>query len=102
MFFLVKGLVAVATNALQPEGWLCRPVMEDEVFSVFQFNGAPVEWNWQGKTEVLGGKTCPSATMSTTNLTWTDPGLRGESPTTNRLSHGTALVYYINLGRSFF
>ena len=35
-------------------------------------------------------KTCPSATLSTTNPTWTDPGLRGERPATNRLSHGTA------------
>jgi hypothetical protein len=39
-------------------------------------------------------KTCPSATLSTTNHTWTDPGsnpgLRGERPATNRLSHGTA------------
>jgi hypothetical protein len=47
-----------------------------------------------GKTEVLGGKTCPSATLSTTNHTWTDPGskpgLRGDRPATNRLSHGTA------------
>jgi hypothetical protein len=33
-----------------------------------------VEWNWQGRTEILGGKTCPSATFSTTNPTWTDPG----------------------------
>jgi hypothetical protein len=39
-------------------------------------------------------KTCPSATLSTTNPTLTDPGsnpgLRGERPATNRLSHGTA------------
>jgi hypothetical protein len=38
-------------------------------------------------------KTCPSATLSTTNPIWTDPGwnpcLRGERPATNRLSHGT-------------
>jgi hypothetical protein len=35
--------------------------------------------------------------LSTTNPTWTDPGsnpgLRGERPATNRLSHGTALHY---------
>jgi hypothetical protein len=41
-------------------------------------------------------KTSPSATLSTTNPTWTDPGsnpgLRNEKPATNRLSHGTALV----------
>jgi hypothetical protein len=41
-----------------------------------------------------GGKTCPSATLTTTNPTWIDPGsnpgLRGERPATNRPSHGTA------------
>jgi hypothetical protein len=46
-----------------------------------------------GETEVLGGKTCPSTTLSTINPTWTNPGsntcLRGERPATNRLSHGT-------------
>ena len=40
------------------------------------------------------GKTCPTATLSTINLTWTDqgsnPGIRGERPATNRLSLGTA------------
>jgi hypothetical protein len=39
-------------------------------------------------------QTCPSDTLSTTKPTWSDPsansGLRGESPATNRLSHGTA------------
>jgi hypothetical protein len=39
-------------------------------------------------------KTCPSATLSTTNPTWIDPGVnlgpRRERPATNRLSHGTA------------
>jgi hypothetical protein len=38
--------------------------------------------------------TCPSATSSTINPTWTDPdanpGLRSARPATNRLSHGTA------------
>jgi hypothetical protein len=24
-------------------------------FFIFPSNGAPIEWNWQGKTEVLGG-----------------------------------------------
>jgi hypothetical protein len=43
-----------------------------------------------GETEVLG-ENLPSATLSTTNPTWIDPGanqgLRGERPATNRLSH---------------
>jgi hypothetical protein len=47
------------------------------------------------------GKTCPSATLSTTNPTWTEPGsnpgLHGERPATNRLSHGTALVCRFHL-----
>jgi hypothetical protein len=34
-------------------------------------------------------KACPSAT---TDPTWTNPGLRGERPATNRLSHGTTLL----------
>jgi hypothetical protein len=46
-----------------------------------------------GETEVLG-ENLPSATLSTTNPTWIDPGanpgLRRERPATNRLSHGTA------------
>jgi hypothetical protein len=28
-------------------------------FFIFPSNGAPVEWNWQGKTEVLGEKPVP-------------------------------------------
>jgi hypothetical protein len=40
-------------------------------------------------------KTCPSAILSTTNPTWIDPGanpgLRGEWPATNDLSHGMTL-----------
>jgi hypothetical protein len=52
-------------------------------------------WNYifAGEIEVLG-ENLPSATLSTTNPTWIDPGanpgLRGERPATNRLSHGTA------------
>jgi hypothetical protein len=47
-----------------------------------------------GENRRTRGKTCPSATLSTTNPTWTDPGsspgLRGGRPVANRLSHGTA------------
>jgi hypothetical protein len=42
-------------------------------------------------------KTCPNATLLTTNPTWTDLGailsLHGEKSATNRLSHGTVLAY---------
>jgi hypothetical protein len=44
-------------------------------------------------------KTCRSAILSTTNPTWTEPGanpgIRGERPATNRLSHGTAHGYFV-------
>jgi hypothetical protein len=47
-----------------------------------------------GENRSTRGKTCPSATLSTTNPTWIDPGsnpsLRGEKLAANRLSHGTA------------
>jgi hypothetical protein len=48
-----------------------------------------------GENQSIRGKTCPSATLSTTNPTWTDPGsnpgLRGGRPATNRLSQGTVM-----------
>jgi hypothetical protein len=46
------------------------------------------------KNRRIWGKTCPSATLSTTNPTWTDlgsnPALCGERSATNRLNYGTA------------
>jgi hypothetical protein len=57
-------------------------------------------WNddWQGKPK-YSEKTCPSATLSTTNLTWPDPGSsparRGGKPAANRLSYGAA-IYRVN------
>jgi hypothetical protein len=49
-----------------------------------------------GETKVLG-ENLPSATLSTTYPTWIDlganPGLRGERPAANRLSHGTATKF---------
>jgi hypothetical protein len=99
-FLVVKGTAADATDALQPWGFLCNPVMKIIIIIIiiicpFPSNGALVEWNWQGKTEERGAKTCPSATLSSTNPTWTDPGsnpgLRSGRPAANRLSHGTAL-----------
>jgi hypothetical protein len=73
-------------------------------------------WNdiLTGENRRTRRKTCPSATLSTTNPTWIDPGanpgLRGERPATDDLSHGTAQVNYITersvtlhrLGKYFF
>jgi hypothetical protein len=55
-------------------------------------------WNedWQGKPK-YSEKICPSATLSTTNPTWPDPGAnpgcRGGKPATNRLSYGATKAY---------
>jgi hypothetical protein len=55
-----------------------------------------IRWNedWQGKPK-YSKKTCPGATLTTTNPTWPDPGSnpgrRGGKPATNRLSYGAAL-----------
>jgi hypothetical protein len=95
-FFVVKGPAADATDAPQPWGFLCNPVMKMTmmiiIFHPFPSNGVPVEWNWLVKT-------CPSATLSTTNPTWTEPGsnpsLRGGRPAANRLIHGTALTKHL-------
>jgi hypothetical protein len=51
--------------------------------------------NWQGKPK-YSEKTRPSATLSTTNPTWPDPGSnpgrRDGKPVTNRLSYGAAIL----------
>jgi hypothetical protein len=54
-----------------------------------------------GENRSTRGKTCTSATLSTTNPTWTDPGsipgLLGGRPAANRLSHGTANALYLRV-----
>jgi hypothetical protein len=61
-------------------------------------NGAPVEWNWQGKTDNSEKNLSQCHFVhhkSHMDLTWDrTPGLRGERPATNRLSHGTAIHVY--------
>jgi hypothetical protein len=50
-------------------------------------------WLWRWRIW-YSEKTCPDATLSTTNPTWPDPGLnpgrRGGKPATNRFSYGAA------------
>jgi hypothetical protein len=70
-------------------------------------------WNedWQGKPK-YSEKTRPSATLSTTNPTWSDPGSNpgrsGGKPTTNRLSYGATLsasltsAYSLRFFRTFW
>jgi hypothetical protein len=43
-----------------------------------------------GENRITRGKACPSATLSTTNPTWTDTG-SNPGLIANRLSHGTAI-----------
>jgi hypothetical protein len=60
-----------------------------------------------GENQRTCRKSCPSATLSTTNPTQTDPGMKlglhGERVATNRLSYGMALpvylVLYMKIGR---
>jgi hypothetical protein len=60
--------------------------------------------NWQGKPK-YSEKTSPSATLSTTNPTWPDPGSnpgrRGGKQVTNRLGYGTAWKP-VNSGRELW
>jgi hypothetical protein len=101
-FFVVKGPAADATDAPQPWG---KPGMKMISFFVFQCNGVPVEWNWQGKTEVLWDKPvsvplCPPQIPH--GLTpGSNPGLGGERPATNRLSHRTTTTVRVSYTRVF-
>jgi hypothetical protein len=53
----------------------------------------------EGKTRSNRGENCPSATFSTSKLTWTDLELtlhlRGYREVTNRLNHDTALGWVV-------
>jgi hypothetical protein len=58
-FFFGRGPTADTMDALQHWGLLCNPVLKMNFFSIFPCNGAPVEWNWQRKTEVCREKPVP-------------------------------------------
>jgi hypothetical protein len=66
--------------------------------------GWRIWWNedWRGKPKYSEKKNCPSATLSTRNLTWPEPGgnpgRRGGKPATNRLSYGAVRYSRIGLG----
>jgi hypothetical protein len=59
-------------------------------------------WNdtYRGKREYWE-RTCPSATLSTKSPTQSslglNPGLRGERPDTDRLSHGTGSIVSVTV-----
>jgi hypothetical protein len=89
-FFYWRAPQQILQTHRSLEGLFCNHVIQIMFFLLSCFNGAPVKWNWQRKTELIGENNFPNVTLSTTNPTWTDPGLRSESRATNRLSHGTA------------
>jgi hypothetical protein len=67
-----EGPAADATDAPQPWGLLCNPVMKIiSLFFAFPCTGG---MKLTGENRRTRGKTCRSATSSTTNPTWTDPG----------------------------
>jgi hypothetical protein len=89
----MKGPAADATDAPQPWRLIVQPCDEDDFCLLFDITGAPLEWNWQGKTDVLEEKPVP-VPLCPPQIPMHDPefnpGLCGERPATNRLSHGTA------------
>jgi hypothetical protein len=97
----MKGPAAGATDAPQPWGFLCNPVMKIIIFCPFPSNRAPVECNWQGKTEVLGEKPVPVSLCPPQiphGLTrGSNPDLRDGRPVANRLSHGLFNYHYFKV-----
>jgi hypothetical protein len=67
---------------------------------------AKVEWWLAVECRRGGSKNCSSATSSTMNLTWSQPGLKlsllGEKTASNRLSYGTMKVFEILNKRDFY
>jgi hypothetical protein len=89
--FFMKGPRTTALRLFVQPQWRWWAVF----LPIFTINGAPVEWNRQGKTNSEKNLSqCHFVyNKSHMDLTWDrTPGLRGERPATNRLSHGTAIV----------
>jgi hypothetical protein len=65
-------------------------------YQFFTINGAPVEWNRQGRTYNSEKNLSQCHFVhhkSHMDLIWDrTPGLRGERPATNRLGHGTDIT----------
>jgi hypothetical protein len=90
LFFLICiGGGGVQTGSTRHIGHLLAYCTCPGRFEDGEFGGM----NWQGKPK-YSDKTCPGATLSTTNPTLPDPGSnpgrRGGKPATNRLSYGAA------------
>jgi hypothetical protein len=80
--FFMKGPAADATDAPQPKAFCATPVMKMSSFFFYQvLQLMEQRWNEidRGKPTTRR-KSCPSATLSTTNLTWTWPGIEPGPP----------------------
>jgi hypothetical protein len=91
MIFLASwGGVRLSPLSTSATNWPIVPAPDDRWWWMWSS-----KWNenWQGKQQ-YSEKTCPSATLPTTNPTWIDmgsnPGRCRGKPATNRLSYGTA------------
>jgi hypothetical protein len=91
---VMKGPAADATNAPQPKGLLCNPVMKMISFFLF-FQVMDHRWNEidRGKPKYWGTNLsqCHFAHHKWTG-SGSKPGHSDERPATKRLSHGTAYV----------
>jgi hypothetical protein len=92
-FFLVSwGGVRLSPLGTSATSWPIVPAPDDRWWWMWSNR-----WNenWQGEPK-YSEKTCPSATLSTTNPTWPglDPGPRDGKSATNRLSYGMAFHNY--------
>jgi hypothetical protein len=96
--FVVRILVSWGVVRMSPLGtsvtnWPIVPAADDRCWWMWSSR-----WNenWQGNPN-YSGKTCPCATLSTTNPTWpelgSNPGRRGRKPATNRLSMARPQLY---------
>jgi hypothetical protein len=87
-FFLVSwgGEVKLSPFGTWATIWLIVPASDDRR-SVWSSRWVEI---WQGKPK-YSEKTCPTATLSTTNPTWpyllSNPGRRGGKPTNNSLNY---------------
>jgi hypothetical protein len=98
-FLLENDPAADATDAPQSWGFLCNPMIKTKMMIIFcPFQVTEHRWN-EADTQKYQGKTCLSANLCTINATWTDPkpGLRGDRPVANSLSHGAAPTVTVTL-----
>jgi hypothetical protein len=83
-----------------------RVVFNDAVIHWDYIASVMNEWAWStggmpldGEKRSIRWQDCPSAPLSITNSTWTglglNPGMRGESPTSKHMNHGTAVFSFI-------